>query len=315
MASLQLLSRKLRGSIIVGMLCFSCIGISLAQNNGGFENWTTVGTGATSYEEPVDWQTFNILSVFGNPISTFKVSGADKYSGNYALKVVTVYLPNKMIPQLPDSFGAAFNGKIILSPPSYQPGRPYTSRPTKLGLYAKYLPVGVDSAQVTVTLSRNLNNVRDTIAFGQLEIASCPSYSFFQLSLNYRSNATPDSASIFFATSNIVSPAPARRLGSSLFLDDISFILPIGTNEYTNYSQYIKIYPQPATDVINISNSGNEGNQVEVFNFIGQPIGKFLFSMGSVAINTTLFKNGCYFYKVLGEGAIPITRGQFIISK
>ena len=134
--------------IIVTILTFNFQLFTLncyAQQNGGFENWTTV----VNYERPNNWENLNMLSLFSppNPLSAFKATGVDKHSGNYALKIKSVYLNNNPSPNaIPDTIGFVFTGKVILSPPSLKLGVPYTGRPEKLEFGSKYVPVGGDIA-------------------------------------------------------------------------------------------------------------------------------------------------------------------------
>ncbi len=110
----------------------------------------------------------NFLSAFTNPVSAFKATGVDKHSGNYALKLKTVYLNNNPAPNaLHDSIGYVFTGKVVISPPSLKLGVPYTGRPEKLEFWAKYLPTDTnDMGGVSTTLLKWNGTSSDTIAFG-----------------------------------------------------------------------------------------------------------------------------------------------------
>jgi hypothetical protein len=289
------------------LFVFLTINVS-AQNNGGFENWAIVN----GYEEPVDWQTFNIFSVFGNPICATKVGGVDKYAGNYALKITSKYLPIKIVPQQPDTIGFAFNGKITISPPSYAIGSPYTNRPQKLSFYAKYIPVGIDNGYSGVVLYSNLPTGRDTIADGTLVIAPNATYAQYQILLNYRSNAVPDSANIYFQASN---SSNGKRVGSSLFIDEVKFVDFVGVEEYNLNATKVKVFPNPASDILTICTEIEEAYKVEVTDIIGRTINSFTIQNYEAKINVSNYKSGNYYFKILDKKNKPLTYGKFSVQK
>ena len=290
-----------------------------SQNNGDFENWTlkTVNTssGTISYQDPDNWQTLNFLSQFGNPLSAFRASGTDKYSGNYALKIMSVYLPNKLIPQIPDTLGITYNGKIITSPPSYLPGSPYTGRPAKLGFYSKYIPVGIDTGLAKVVLYRGLTTGRDTIATGRIKILPSGVYSFYEIILNYSSTANPDSAQILFSVSGAGSDSTAKRVGNTLYVDDVLFIGTVDIKEYEGYYSKIKLYPNPTTDVLTINTQVEEAEKIEVTDITGKTRYTYKIVDYHIFINTSLYDYGCYFYRVLNKDGKILVNGKFVVAR
>ncbi len=285
------------------------IGFMKSQNNGGFENWTVIN----GNDEPDNWQTLNFLSLFGNPVSAFKVGGTDKFSGNYALKIVAVHLPNKILPQLPDTFGYAFNGKVIISPPSFISGTQFTSRPEKISLYAKYIPVGLDTGIIGVVLHRNTPTGRDTIAVNRNKILPGLSYSYYEFNLNYKSTAIPDSADIYFKPNN--TDSVARRVGSALFIDDVAFINYVGISENQALAHKVKVFPNPASDVLKIIADIEGTEKVEVTDVMGRFIGIYKMENNEISINITSYKNGTYYYKLINKTNKPLTYGKFDVQK
>ena len=134
-----------------------------AQNNGGFENWNVIN----GKDEPYNWQALNILSIFGKPVLALKVGNSNKYSGNFALKIISVHMPVKLLAQLPNTFDYACNGNAINSTPSLISGTSFTTRSEKISFYTKYIPVGLDIGLIGVVLHRNTATGRDTIAFNR----------------------------------------------------------------------------------------------------------------------------------------------------
>jgi hypothetical protein len=283
--------------------------IIYAQNNGGFENWTIVN----GKDEPDSWQTLNILSLFGNPVSAFKVGGTDKYSGNYALKIISVLMPVKILPQLPDTFGYAFNGKAIISPPSFISGMPYTTRPEKISFYTKYIPVGLDTGLIGVVLHRNTATVRDTIAFNREKILPNGTYTHYEINLNYRNNNIPDSIDIYFKPSS--TDSVARRVGSALFIDDVALVNFVGVKENELYASKIKVFPNPTSDILAISVEIEEADKIEVTDDLGRTISFYKIQNYEAKINVNTYKNGNYYYKLLDKKNKPLTYGKFSVQK
>jgi len=283
--------------------------IIYAQNNGGFENWTVIN----GKDEPDSWQTLNILSLFGNPVSAFKVGGTDKYSGNYALKIISVHMPVKILPQLPDTFGYAFNGKAIISPPSFISGMPYTTRPQKISFYAKYIPVGSDTGLIGVVLHRNTTTGRDTIAYNRNKILPNGSYTHYEINLNYRNNNIPDSIDIYFKPSS--TDSVGRRVGSALFIDDVLLVDFVGLKENELSASKINVFPNPSADILTISADIEEANNVEVTDVLGRTIGYYKIQNYAVKINVNSYKNGNYYYKIVDKKNKPLTYGKFSVHK
>jgi len=282
-----------------------------AQPNGGFENWHT----EFSSQVPDSWQTFNFLTITfpPNPLSVFKTSGIDKHSGNYGLKLETVYINNNPAPgTIDDTIGRIFTGKITISPPSIHYGFPYSGRPEMLEFWCKYVPVGMDTAGAAVILRRWNGNGNDTIASGIAIIKATASYTLFQMGLTYLSTALPDSAIIAFASSKRASQA---RVGSTLYLDDVAFTGWVGIEKNDLFSDKIKIFPNPATDEINIFAQIEEAKSVKIVDALGKNIAEYKIQNYNATVNTSILPEGIYFYEIADGKNKILTRGKFNVVK
>ena len=284
---------------------------SYAQANGGFEDWST----QVNFERPDNWQTFNVLSLFSppNPISAFKATGVDKHSGNYALKLKSVYINNNPAPNLlQDTIGGVFTGRIILSPPSVKPGVPYTGRPEKMEFWAKYIAVGADYGGVFVVLQKWNGLNADTIAYGEVKIYSTLSYTLFQFNLDYHSTESPDTITIGIASSFKKSHS---RLGSTLFIDDMALTGWVGINEKTNYADKVKTFPNPAKENITILAQIEEAENIKIVDVSGRTAGVYKIQNYSANINTGQFVEGVYFYEIQDKYDRVLTKGKFNVTK
>ncbi len=282
---------------------------SRAQSNGGFENWTSQNT----YENPDYWETLNIASTISNPVSAFKATGIDKHSGNYALKIKTIFFSNNPVPNLLwDTMGYAFLGKINVSPPSTKMGTPYTGRPEKLEFWAKYIPVGADVGGATVVLQKWNGTNTDTIADGYLVIDTTMTYTFFQVNLFYYSTVLPDTLVITFASS--LKKANAR-VGSTLYIDDVALTGWVGVDEHNNFEEKVKVFPNPAKESVTISAKIKEADNIQVVDASGKPAGGYKIQNDKTDINTSQFAEGFYLYEIRDKKNKILTTGKFNVVK
>lgn len=296
--------------IISVILIFAPAFQAKAQPNGGFENWSIV----YSILEPDNWQTLNFVSLTPpNPLSAFRVTGFDKHSGNYALKLKTVYFENNQFPSvIGDSAGAVYTGKITISPFAYKYGFPYTGRPEKLEFWSKYTPAGGDTAGALIILKRWNGIISDTIAIGGVNINATTGYAPFYANLIYYSNELPDSAVIGFAASK--TPLLAR-LNSTLYVDDVIFTGWVGINQYDKNADLVKIFPNPASDNVSILSSIEASDNIQVSDVTGKIVGTYKIRNCEVNINTGAFAAGIYIYEIRNNTDRMLCKGKFSVVR
>ncbi|MES2287121.1 MAG: PCMD domain-containing protein [Bacteroidota bacterium] len=300
----------MKRGVITFVILVSSVLISKGQPNGGFEDWST----EFSYENPDHWQTFNFLSLLAppNPLSAFKAVGTDKHSGNYALKIKTVFLNNKPSQiVIGDSAGAVFTGKINFSPPSRTYGFPYTGRPENLEFWFKYAPVGTDAAGAGIMLLKWNGLGHDTIATGSVGLLATSTYTLSQAPLQYNSTGLPDTAIIIFTASN---DSNLARVGSTLFIDDVQFTGWVGINE-SELDYKVKAFPNPARDNVAILAEIKEADNVRIFDASGKSVGIYKIQNYATYVNTSLFAAGIYCFEIRDKKNKIITSGKFNVIK
>ena len=294
--------------LILGILTLAILNCK-SQINPGFENWTTQYT----YEIPDNWQTLNFLSTMGNPLSAFKATGVDKHSGNYALKLKTVYLNNNPFPgTLRDTIGYAFTGKVTISPPTLKYGYQFTGRPEKMEFYAKYQPVGSDTAGGVVLLTKWDGIKHDTIAYGDVKIPATAAYTLFQINIIYNSTEIPDSALIAFASSYKKS---ISRVNSTLFVDDLAFTGWVGINEPKHDIENVKVFPNPVRDGVTILAQIKEADNVQILDAAGRLSGTYKIENFTAKIDTNLLSDGTYFYNIRDKKGLILSKGKFSVCQ
>jgi len=193
--------------------------------NYSFENWSD-----ESVEIPANWSTTGIYTI-GAPISAAK-STTDKHSGNSAIELTTV-----IIPQWNDTLaGMATNG--IFGNNGMGGGEAYTGMPNGIEFYYKYAPVGNDTGFVSIVFKK----AGVPFAYAGSSIGgAASSYTHYSSPLNLM--MAPDSVLITLYSGD--------NPGTILKVDDIKFLFPVGENEIVNVMQLVS-YPNPATDQINL---------------------------------------------------------------
>lgn len=196
--------------------------------DGNFEQWAL--SAQSTFEEPASgwWTTLNVLKNLGGPETVFKVS--DKNTGAYAAKLVTGMWNDLLIPGLLISGTFDFN-----APNMVIQGKPFTEKALKLKGYYKYTSVNGDSAAIyaNLTLYNTQSLMRDTVAEVRFPVLNTvTAYTYFEMDFNYLlTGINPDSLTLVFSSSADGANFNGQA-GSTLFVDDISLVLP-GNKKYT----------------------------------------------------------------------------------
>ncbi|MFY9309284.1 MAG: T9SS type A sorting domain-containing protein [Bacteroidia bacterium] len=300
----------MKKALVSFLFTWCCAFFSIAQPNGGFEDWIS----GFNTESPVSWQTLNFLqfTMPPNPVSAFKAGGIDKHSGNYALKLKSIYLNNNPAPNiLDDTMGLTFTGYVNIAPTYYRYGFPYTGRPQHLDFWYKYLPVGADEGGVRVVLTKWTGTKQDTVGFAETELFTNSFYSLYQLPITYFKDELPDTAAIFFASSR---HRDVARNGTVLYLDDVVFTGWVGMDEKDAVS--VNVYPNPAKEHITLSGLDKRVKEIQITDIAGKLIGTYPVSTHSaIEVNTSSFAEGTYLYTILAEPGKVLSKGKFSVVR
>jgi len=224
-----------------------------------------------------------------------------------------VYFNDNPFPsEIGDTTGGVFTGKITISPFAYKYGFPYTGRPEKLEFWSKYTPVGGDTAGAIVILKKWTGIESDTIAIGGININATAGYTKFTVDLVYYSTELPDSAVIGFAASKMPEIA---RINSTLYIDDVIFLGWVGTDQYDKNADLVKIYPNPASDNLNIVASIETADNIKVSDITGKIMGVYKIRDYETNINTGLFSDGIYIYEICDNKDRILNKGKFNVFK
>jgi len=179
--------------------------------NGGFETWITAGNDI----EPANWGTLNQLSGFGAPITAFQATGADAYSGTYALRLESVYDPIFIIDTIPGVAG--LNANFI----ALTEGMAYTDRPDSMKAFIKGTVMSGDVCIINAQLTKLGVLVGEATYTLTTSIGS---YTEISVVFNYSLPDTPDTLLLSITAGD--PNDPVILLGNILFIDELSFVFP-----------------------------------------------------------------------------------------
>jgi hypothetical protein len=320
--------------ILLSSLAILGFSASFAQTgtvvNGGFENW---GSTYGQPQEPTGWISGNIMaSPFissSNPTSVFKETTAGNFNTGIAgIKVVTVKLTSNPLAAsgLNDTVGFCFTGGAQVFPTaSLIRGMAYTGRPANLDFWFKYTPVGNDHGAVAAFLTKwnTGTNMRDTVAVALYPITGAvASLTHITLPLTYNlayaAAGNPDTALVAVASSwgSQAITYPFRpQLGSILWADDVDLTgTYVGIKENTK-SVDIKVYPNPAVAVVNISTNSEEASKIELFDLTGKRVYAGNIEDKKAKIYTDNLSNGMYIYTVSDKNKKVLSSGKVNVNK
>lgn len=247
-------------------------GTSQTIPNSNFENWT-----AKTYDKPNAW------SSWGNGVTktTSSMMG-------FALRLETT---------LDICGGASSSGAtngLLSNFSGPRGGVPFVNTIDTLKGYYKYTSMGMDTANISINLTKNGSNVGG----GWRKLVATPNYLYFEVPINAFTN--PDTMRIDIQSSKW--PTTLSNIGSVLFIDNLSLkSQSVGVFEKSLLNHLVYSYPNPTEDIIYLK---NESNIVLQNMAIYDAIGKLIFSQ-ELTNNSTPIKielsnltSGIYYYSI-----------------
>lgn len=281
--------------------------VSFAQvPNGGFENWTNMGT----YSDPDNWATLNALtSIMG--VATCE-QGTPGSPGNYYMK-----LTSKDVPGLGVMPGIAFTGVLDVTTMEVKAGFPYTSRPGALNGKWQYMAYGADQGAVMAALTKwnSSTMTSDTIAMAAMPLPGMVHvWTNFTIPFVYFSSATPDTAIIAIMASGSDTPVA----NSYVWVDNLSFSGTAGIEDDPSAAKFV-LSPNPATDklAVNYNAEGTEQVIIKIYDINGRLVNEFMPGFSTrgenrEVINLSGMSKGMYLLQmILGE---KTTSSKFVIE-
>lgn len=249
--------------------------------NAGFETWAPSGP----FLAPTDWA-----------VSPGVIQSSDAHSGSWALQCRVDTFTNPFTSTLDTIPATAYTGAATMTPPA--PGTSFggyqlTAFPDSLIGYYKYQNMANDTFSIIVQMSRWDTTTHSRLIMRQGRFSSGTSvgtYTRFAMRLeNMFVVGVPDTAFIQVLACN---PQAPKHIGTSIWVDDLSFFtFPDAVNNVPSSSVMV-VYPNPFTDAIHIN--GLNVQKVEVINMFGQIVA----TTTNTQVNTADLSAGIYFVTI-----------------
>jgi len=194
---------------------------------------------------------------------------------------------------------------------------PINYRPAELTGYYKYTDnellaanneIIKDTARVSVYLTKwnEVLSKNDTIGFGRTDLSESIAYNSFTCTINYTSNEIPDNIIVLLDCSklkrNIETEAfiCLNNTGSYFTVDNLKLTEnTMGTEDFTPATT-IKLYPNPAKDVVTITNFSGDASVYDT-------TGKLVLTHSNTAnspLNVQQLQKGVYALKLSEGGTV-----------
>ena len=276
-------------SVFILLLSFSAQLFSQSIPNPGFENWLD--------GNPVDWSTYNPLSAaFGITTAT---QGTPAPEGNSYLSLQT-HFSDAVQDFIP---GMALAGNYDLTGLSNNAqGFPYNgSVPNYFNfMMRRHGGVAADTSFIAVAFTKwnTTTQSQDMIAIGtQAYDTETPNWTPTSISVTQLQNTTPDTCAIIIFSSFGVFITD----GTYIHLDALAFSQTASASSINDDSSF-RIYPNPATDNLNIDLTAFQTNgpsQIQILDSRGSVVyTETNYSTLKQVVSLDGFASGLYFVKV-----------------
>ena len=296
------------------LLAFVLTNVSLmAQQipNANFSCWNQF----SGYEEPCGWTSYNPLSAQGYPVFVYKTN--DAHSDTFAIEVRTMGYTNPFPPYNPlVDIGLAQTGTNYQNGPN---GFVYTQRPTSFSAWVKYIPQGVDSAEIKIKLYKwnvTFQQPQD-VAHAEFYVHTTDSvYHCYSKNFTYvppyTTSGLPDTASVYISSSY----QNNSTAGSIVRVDDIAFgnQCTVPVNEIKPAPE-MTFYPNPANDNIRFRWLPADADRIKVFETTGKMVAAEAVNNSFAWMDIKSLSPGIYLFGVYDINNKIISSGKFSIVR
>jgi hypothetical protein len=283
--------------------------------------WVTSPLGYPA-KEAVGWISTNVLtSAFASSSNPTTVTQSTlNCSGSSSMRILTEkFTLGAFNGYMPDTCGFAFIGTVVVSAtPRLVDGFAYNQRPTQITYCYQSMPMPGDTCGVGVALWKWNGSSRTYIGAGKnLYTTTVTPMTNATLTIAYSSTVTPDSMSIYVASSYKFSGTtirPHAKKGSLMWVDN--FVYPqstVGLKEESNDINVIA-YPNPANSTFIVATESSDAKNLEIIDLTGKVIERASFSDGKVKLDVSKYYTGIYLYSVTDKNNQRIKTNKFTVT-
>lgn len=329
--------------ILLSLSALAVLGLSHSQaqiTNANFETWHSDYV-ATNTNDPNNgngsngWWDFNFdnesLLFGGSPVTVYEGTSnpSPEDSSHYAI-IVSQTMSSKtynLISSygLPQTNGIIFAGYVNIVPSNYpnnyftiKVGTPCTSKLGTLSFWYRYIPNGVDTCSCAVVFTHFNKTTNKSYPIGGgywSNSAIQKNWTKATVNLTYDSSSMPDTITVQFSACAFKA-VNNPKAGDTMDIDNVTTTQYLGIDNLNGYHDNVSIYPNPAQSFINLSVVGSyQASRIEVYDITGRAMGTYSISHNFLTINTQLYPNGLYFYKLLDDSGNGLNIGKFSIAK
>lgn len=331
--------------IYLSLCALAFSGVSFAQTiaNAGFETWRSNSAGSAptiTVNAPVAWNSFDSLTIDAlemyGPLLFSGYSPTDLraqlfqetnmshvHGGTSAAKLITV--KQDTIGVVPGSLANAtpnlnISGTDIASLLSFTGGTATNLRITSVSAWIQYFPgkdsiTGVfganDSGTITVQASSAASGTPTIVGTGTLTIGSTPTFTQYTVNVVYTDTVNfVDSVRIIFSSGRQINALDS----SIMYVDDVTMVgVPqLGVKSVIN-ADLVKVFPNPASNVINVTGPQNTALKCELSSVSGQVVASKIVNSQGV-IDVASLPAGTYFYAITDKSGLMIKNGKVTVA-
>lgn len=283
--------------------------------NGDMETWSVYTSPVPpniTCDYPNGWDTPDkIGSDLGLTDHVTEKESSNVHGGALSAKMTTKHLlviPPATFLDVPGTITTGVIGfDFVTFTPSVSGGAPVTSVIESFDGFFQYAPAGLDTMNIVVYMFSG----SDTIGVGLFRSGATAGWEEFNCPITYFTADVPDVMQIIITSSGSFD-SPAE--GSVLYVDDMSVTGGINVEEWTSLGLKPNVFPNPATDHININNPASNDVLMEVYNLQGQRVDMLTLQPEMNGINLSAYASGIYTFRLLDNG-VQVYGGKFKVAK
>jgi len=306
--------------LLLGATALSVAGMAQTIANNSFETWRTSTSGALAPDTvmaPDSWFGADSLIIadgefYGSLIAISPTvwqrqlykEATIVHTGSYSAKLVTKKQDTLgVFPGIMSNAQANVAISIVGGSPSlggitYSGGTATTYHITTVSAWVQYAPgTGLDSGSMSVSAYATVFGLDSMIGSGTVTVGNTSgSWTQITATLTYNGSGLPvDTVRIIFTSS----AGTNNEIGSTMYVDDVTMTgtLPNEVQNVFGESAAVAVYPNPASDELNIRGQVNAAYTIALFSVNGQQVSTSTVK-GAGSVDISSLAAGMYFYNI-----------------